>query len=1031
MPDKRIENRKKLQLLLRELFQFDHADLDFGIYRIMNEKRDEVERFIEHDLLDVVDEALVRFEQADREHLTQIVEERRHAVTSALGSDVIGASGQPVKYRDAPVVQRYVEALSALKRGEVTAETEARIFNDLYRFFSRYYDEGDFLTERRYSSRGAKYCVPYNGEEVMLHWANRDQYYVKTSERFTDYRFTAGDSTVGFSLRSADVPQNNVKGDTRYFVLHEELPVTYDDETQTLTIPFAYRLLTGDEEERYVTIHNRLKSDDKSQLKREYICEALEDHVLGVIEREALKAELASTRAGTGQSFLYYHLNRYTARHTMDYFVHKDLGGFLRRELDVFLKTEVMDLGDIVSDESVEMAQHVLTRMRVVRQIAHRIIDFLAQIEDFQKRLFEKRKFVVQTDYCVTLDRVPQELYSEILRNEAQLEEWRRLYRVDDWPEDLFWQGEFDAAFLEHHPYLMIDTALFDWDFKIWLLSAFDDLDGSVDGVLIHGENFQGLRLLKRKYQDQVSCVYIDPPYNSKSSEILYKNSYKHSSWLTMMENRIGEGLDLLSSEGTHIVAIDENEQERLAFLLRELLPEYQHTCVTVVHNPSGQQGDNFSYCHDYAYFSYPSEGQHIGKQTRGEEADVRSFRDVTGPSSLRESAANCFYPIVVEDGEIVGFGDVCDDDFHPGTANVVRDDGTIEVYPIDPQGVERKWRFARQTVESIEDQLRARYIERRDVWDIQRVKNVFNYKTVWSDSKYSATDHGTQVLNDILPDNAFTYPKSIYTLIDSIDAGLNNSAIGLVVDYFAGSGTTAHAVIDLNRENGGKRKYILMEMADYFDTVLKPRILKVVFSANWKDGVPQDRNGMTHMVKYHRIESYEDALDNIRVREPEGGQLELLRQFEDYMLHYMLDFETRDSSSLLAQEAFETPFEYTLKIQRGHESPEDTTVDLVETFHYLIGMHVRQLERYEHQNRTYVVSRGDVCAERGIDRVVTIWRDTEDLDLEQEADWVAAEVLTDVVDRVYVNGYETFIPKAEPIEITFRERMEAEVYGA
>jgi adenine-specific DNA-methyltransferase len=98
--------------------------------------------------------------------------------------------------------------------------------------------------------------------------------------------------------------------------------------------------------------------------------------------------------------------------------------------------------------------------------------------------------------------------------------------------------------------------------------------------------------------------------------------------------------------------------------------------------------------------------------------------------------------------------------------------------------------------------------------------------------------------------------------------------------------------------------------------------------------------------------------------------------------------------------------------------------VDLVETFHYLIGMHVQRLERYQHQGRTYVVSRGDVRTERGIERVVTIWRDTGDLDLEQESDWVNGELLTDLVDRVYVNGDGSFIHKAEPTEITFRERM-------
>ena len=269
--------------------------------------------------------------------------------------------------------------------------------------------------------------------------------------------------------------------------------------------------------------------------------------------------------------------------------------------------------------------------------------------------------------------------------------------------------------------------------------------------------------------------------------------------------------------------------------------------------------------------------------------------------------------------------------------------------------------------------------------------------------------------------DFPYCHPVSLY---EELIGAASQSPSDIILDYFAGSGTTAHAVMNLNREDGGGRKYILVEMGDYFDTVLKPRIQKVAFSANWKDGVPRDRDGQSHMFKYQRIESYEDALNNIRVRQPEGAQRRLLYdEFDDYQLHYMLDFETRDSPTLLTQEAFETPFDHTLKIQQGHESPEDTAVDLVETFHYLIGLHVRRLERHEHQERLYVVSRGKVRTERGIEKVVVIWRATEGLDLEQEADWANEALLTELVDRVYVNG-PSFINKAEPQEITFRGRM-------
>jgi adenine-specific DNA-methyltransferase len=476
MQDNPTKNRNKLQALLRELFQFDHADLDFGMYRIMNQKRDEIERFIDHDLLDVVDEALARFRDADRAELEAELAEKR----TQLGAEVFDADGSVrEQFQVLPIAQQYTELHEQLRQMTVAAETEARVFNDLWRFFSRYYDQGDFLTERRYSSRGAKYCVPYNGEEVMLHWANRNQYYVKTSERFTDYRFSAGASTVWFRLHRADVPQDNAKGDTRYFVLHEERPITYEDETRTLTIPFAYRPLTEEEAAHYLSLYNaqQSRSDRRKTLDRSVLCAALEREILATRDEPDLRSALAAVAEGRATSTLGRHLNRYTARNTMDYFIHKDLAGFLQRELDVFLKTEVMHLDDIISDDAGALSPLVFTRMRVVRQIAHRIIDFLAQIEEFQRRLFEKRKFVVQTDYCVTLDRVPEALYPEILANEAQWEEWRRLYRIDAWENDLFWQGAFDKRFLHNHPYLMIDTAFFDQDFKARLLATFEDLD--------------------------------------------------------------------------------------------------------------------------------------------------------------------------------------------------------------------------------------------------------------------------------------------------------------------------------------------------------------------------------------------------------------------------------------------------------------------------------------------------------------------------------------------------------------------------
>ena len=293
--------------------------------------------------------------------------------------------------------------------------------------------------------------------------------------------------------------------------------------------------------------------------------------------------------------------------------------------------------------------------------------------------------------------------------------------------------------------------------------------------------------------------------------------------------------------------------------------------------------------------------------------------------------------------------------------------------------------------------------------------------KSIWLDKSIN-NERGKEVLKDLIGYHTIDFPKSVDLIRKCIEVGAPEGS--LVLDFFAGSGTTAHAVMDLNRQDGGRRKYVLVEIGDYFDTVLRPRIQKVAFSAHWKDGLPQDQDGTSHVFKYQRLESYEDALNNVHVRQPEGAQRRFLYEtLDDYALGYMLDFETRDSPTLLTQQAFEQPFACTLRIQRGHASPQDTAVDLVETFHYLIGMHVQRLEQYTHQGRPYLVSRGEVRTATGVEKVVAVWRDAEGLNLNQEADWANAALLTGPVDRVYVNG-PSFIKKAEPLEITFRDRM-------
>jgi adenine-specific DNA-methyltransferase len=714
---------------------------------------------------------------------------------------------------------------------------------------------------------------------------------------------------------------------------------------------------------------------------------------------------------------IHYHLNRYTLLNTADYFIHKNLKKFLQHELDYFLKNEVfcIDFLDPAwDDEMVQTAIRInVVKSGAIREVALQIIGFLHELEEFQRRLFEKKKFVVQCDYCLTLDRIPKEVYDEVIdyvladKEKKQLNNWIELGFIE---KDSGLSGN-DAKksrkYLAEHDKLVLDTAFLPHPLKFKLLSHIENLNEQTGGLMINSENWQGLNLINSKFTNKVQCIYIDPPYNAKSSEIVYKNNFKHATWLSFMQNRVEKGKRILDQFGVMIIAIDENEQEKFGLSLDEIFSifSYDKVCVAIIHNPGGIQGDNFKYTNEFAYFLYKKGGQYIGLENRElNDADIRPLRDVSLGDHLREDAANCFYPIFVKDNEVIGFGDVCPDDFRPGSMNIKREDGIIEIYPIDPNNVERKWVFARQTVETILKELEVEYNNKRKAYDIIRTKQRFNYKTVWTDKKYNANIYGSKILNNLLPNSSFDFPKSIFTVIDCIDAGLNNEKNGYILDYFAGSGTTGHAVIKLNskKEDHGNRKYILMEMGEYFNTVTKPRIQKVMYSDNWKDGKPRDMDGSSHMFQYMKLGQYEDTLNNIRFA-PMPEEPDTFRFSEQ--LKYQFNNAVRESVSLMNIEKFTRPFDYEMDIVELNER-KPTRIDLVTTFNYLLGIFVKRYLYLPHQKQDYHI----VLGEKDKQAHAVVWRNyTEALNMQDEREWIKSQEWFTRETRVFCNADNAF----------------------
>ena len=355
------------------------------------------------------------------------------------------------------------------------------------------------------------------------------------------------------------------------------------------------------------------------------------------------------------------------------------------------------------------------------------------------------------------------------------------------------------------------------------------------DNLIIKGNNLLAISSLLRKYEKKVRCVYIDPPYNptSNANTFCYNNAFNRSTWLVFMKTRLELAKRFLSTDGVLIVAIDKNEQPRLQILIEEIYPEYDVDCITVIHNPRGTIGTNFSYTHEFAIFVTPEGKKSICNRLLAEdEIDWSPLRN-WGSESERTDAKNCFYPIIVENGKIVGFGDVSPDDYHP--QQTVFKDGKYYVYPIDVKGVERKWRYARQTVESIWGMLRAK--KTKTGYDIELGKTFGVYKTVWTDSRYDASVNGTQLLKSILPNTTFTYPKSLYNVVDCINSVVMEDKNAIVLDFFGGSGTTGHAVMEINKD-GGSRKFILVEQMDYIETDTLPRNVEIMKSIAPKSSI-------------------------------------------------------------------------------------------------------------------------------------------------------------------------------------------------
>ncbi|WP_282136028.1 site-specific DNA-methyltransferase [Seonamhaeicola maritimus] len=997
---KSIDN---LKYFLKEMFQFNENDLDFGIYKIYNLKRKHIESFIDgegvNDLTPTIQNILKEVNLENQK--TDSIE--LYNFLKALNQDKL-LEDPEANYKqlelfigteqDAGKKVKLTETLNNLSKSEgITDELKDKIYNHILGFFQMYYSNGDFgYNDRSRDLYKVPYEADYNGSDTMFHWKHKGSLYIKTGTSFNAIKFDLNGKKIEYRLETnvhsedEGTSQNNNKDSQLKHYRFDRIEKIKDKATNEDVYQVIFNLsdASTSKVDIYQTIFEEVfkQTDIKKYLKytkdgktKQVFVDLTKDFDkvqngaikgLSALRQKKLKIEKEvknnfdrgvrlydeATKEFTDETLkalytLDQKLNSFYIGNDADYFIHENLNEFLTNEKNRYVKNYIFD--DLESIYSGKLDNTTLLIAKAFDKVSSRIIEFLSAIEDFQKHLFTKKKKVVESEYCITVDFIDEQHYPEILANKTQLQEWENLFSlvvktVDD---------------LKANPTLVLDTKCFKQPdgtnpFKDKVLAEIEDLDENTNGLLVNSENYQSLNFLHEKYRNEIKTISIDPPYNTGGDGFLYKDNFKHSSWSTMMANRIKDAHKFLKNNGAIFIHINENELWRLANLMNELWGEENLIEEIIWRKKSGggQQDDFLVKEHEYILFYAKNKGEFkiYNKETQKatgsyplyDDDKRRNYKKVKlakwGSGALKEDRPTMYdYPELVDP------------------------DGN-QAFPVAPDGRPGRWRFGHSSVKKMIVDCKIHWEETNDGW-IPYEKEYEPADDEMKDIKersvfYDIVENtaGSNELKDLFGiKDKFQNPKPsdliFYPLL------LTTKSSDIVFDFFGGSATTPHAVIKLNQYDNGNRKFLCVEMGKYFNSITKPRIQKVIYSSFWNLGKPIIEKGGSNnfILKYLEIEQYEDVLDNLKVYNgelPENLPIKYLYKPEENSLDNTLNLFTPFSNTI----------SYGQPTQQGF-------IDVVETYNYLQGYFIKSIKTYELNKKYYKV----VETTNG---VLVIWRD-------------------------------------------------------
>jgi adenine-specific DNA-methyltransferase len=776
------------------------------------------------------------------------------------------------------------------------------LFDKLHAFFSRYFSKSGSICFAYTPQHMSVYERVYTDEQdVVLFWKTHMLYYVKTDRLFRDLTVEVDGQKFFFDCTALAHKKANEKRE----------------------LVFAFEKMEGDG-----TIRIGVTYSERGRItKTEDILKLLKKAGHPVKEAVLEKA-----------------MKVFARQSEVDYFINKDARGFLTEQLDLWMYQYVF------KDETRWTAPRIL-QLQTIKSIALRLIAFIAQFEDELVRIWNKPKFVRASHYVITLDRIAArdgglDLLAEFIKDagmKAQAAEWQDLRMVESsFSATSILEGRGkDRKLATEWRSLPLDTQHFK-SLELRLLGLFDNLDEALDGRLIKSENYQALNTLKDKFKGRVKCCYIDPPYNTGSDGFVYNDTFRHSSWISMIQDRVTAAVPLLAKKGVLYASIDDKERRHLEFALDQAFGRDNRVEEIIwVQNTTKNQSPTYSTNHEYV--------EVYAQNLKAASADARIFREPKpGYGEVMEliEKLNPSYPSITdveaalaelfekhkfefkEELEEMGVEYDRNLDLWKGLYNYgnaeYRDEAGKLVKERDAKKKNAKlwvwregdssmpaakqaestrdsahpnfrfykplhpttkrpcphpktgWRWPEKIAEDRDASFEQLAADNRIVWGEDEAKvpqaKKFLHETETNVAKSVVMDYtdGEKQLTELLgKSNSFPNPKP--TTLISRFVLQTADADEWVMDFTGGSGTTAHAVAEAFHTDRVRRKFLLIEAADYFDTTLLPRVKRVFAATSWKKGKPVALNGAGLFCKVCSLEQYEDAVAHAAYQEETG----------------------------------------------------------------------------------------------------------------------------------------------------------------